>query len=277
MRLLAFLILSFAIPGFALAQSTPDAEFCAGSAGTVDDRIAACSRAITSGKLSTQNLAITFYNRGRGWSAKGDTDRAIADFSEAIRLNPQHAKAFNNRGNRWADKGDNDRAIADYNEAIRLNPQDANTFNNRGVAQYCQGLFDAAAADFAQGMRLDAKDADSLIWRSLSLFRSGKAELARSELQHASQTFTKGEWPEPVMELLSGQINPPALLKTAENPDAKKSKDQMCKAHFYLGEYHLLNNRPSEARTLLQNAEQECPKDFIEYNAAVAELKRMSH
>jgi lipoprotein NlpI len=126
-------------------------------------------------------------------------------------------------------------------------------------------------------MRLDAKDADSLIWRSLSLFRSGKAELARSELQHASQTFTKGEWPEPVMELLSGQINPSALLKTAENPDAKKSKDQMCEAHFYLGEYHLLNNRPSEARTLLQNAEQECPKDFAEYSAAVAELKRMSH
>ena len=32
------------------------------------------------------------------YSAKGDKDRAIQDFDQAIRLNPQHAPAFNNRG-----------------------------------------------------------------------------------------------------------------------------------------------------------------------------------
>ena len=34
----------------------------------------------------------------------------------------------------YAHKGDHDRAIQDYNEAIRLNPQFASAFNNRGVA-----------------------------------------------------------------------------------------------------------------------------------------------
>ena len=38
----------------------------------------------------------------------------------SIRINPKYAKSFNNRGNVWKDKGDLDRAIADYNEAIRL-------------------------------------------------------------------------------------------------------------------------------------------------------------
>jgi len=99
MRLRSLLVLLlFAIPTFVSAQSTPDAEFCAGSAGTVDDRIAACTSAITSGRLSAASLAVAFRNRGNAWSAKGDKDRAIADYNEAIRLNPKSATAYRNRG-----------------------------------------------------------------------------------------------------------------------------------------------------------------------------------
>ncbi len=38
-------------------------------------------------------------------------------------------------------KGDLDGAIADYNEAIRLNPQYANAYNNRGEAYFAKGDF----------------------------------------------------------------------------------------------------------------------------------------
>ena len=54
---------------------------------------------------------------------KGDYDRAIADYDEAIRLDPRYAVAYYNRGVAYCDKGDYDRAIADYNEAIRLDPK----------------------------------------------------------------------------------------------------------------------------------------------------------
>lgn len=99
MRLPSLLVLLLlAIPTFVSAQSTPDADFCAGSAGTVDDRIAACTSAITSGRLSAASLAVAFRNRGNAWSAKGDKDRAIADYNEAIRLYPKSATAYRNRG-----------------------------------------------------------------------------------------------------------------------------------------------------------------------------------
>jgi tetratricopeptide (TPR) repeat protein len=62
-------------------------------------------------------------------------DRAIADFNEAIWLDPNNANAFHNRGVSYSIKGDNDRAIADFNEAIRLNPNDALFFCHRGVAK----------------------------------------------------------------------------------------------------------------------------------------------
>ena len=50
--------------------------------------------------------ASAFYNRGIAWRRKGDLDRAIADYDQAIKLNPRFSVAFNNRGNAFDDKGD---------------------------------------------------------------------------------------------------------------------------------------------------------------------------
>ena len=69
-------------------------------------------------------IYIAYNARGNCLHGKGDNDRAIADYTEAIRLDPKYANAYNNRGvSLQADKGDYDRAIADYNEAIRLDPK----------------------------------------------------------------------------------------------------------------------------------------------------------
>src|ERR1700722_12709674 len=58
--------------------------------------------------------------RGSIRDEKGEYDNAIADFSEAIRLEPKNADAYNRRSLVWSDKKDYDKAIADSNEAIRL-------------------------------------------------------------------------------------------------------------------------------------------------------------
>jgi tetratricopeptide (TPR) repeat protein len=106
-----------------------------------------------------------FFERANARADKGDWDGAIADYSEAILLNPQSAAAFNNRGNARADKGDLDGAIADYNEVIRLDPQFANAFYNRGVSRHAKGDLDGAIADLEQGSRnaLDDKDFPTLL------------------------------------------------------------------------------------------------------------------
>src|SRR5438270_13243709 len=66
--------------------------------GWGEEKIAACSRVISSGKFKGHNLAVVFNSRGHGYRLKGDLDRAIADFGEAIRLDPKYALPYNNRG-----------------------------------------------------------------------------------------------------------------------------------------------------------------------------------
>jgi len=65
--------------------------------------------------------------------ASATADRAIA---EAIRLNRDHANYYFGCGLGYAAKQDYNRAILDFTEAIRLNPKYAGTFINRGNAYY---------------------------------------------------------------------------------------------------------------------------------------------
>jgi rhomboid protease GluP len=48
-----------------------------------------------------------------------------------------------------------------------------------------------------------------------------------------------------------------------------------CEAEFYIGEWHLLRGNNADARSALQAAADTCPKGFVEYDGAVAELKRL--
>jgi tetratricopeptide (TPR) repeat protein len=112
--------------------------------------------------------ALSFHNRGETYDRKGDYDRAIADFTEAIRLDPNFALAYRSRGAAYHAKGDYDRAVADSTEAIRLNPGDAVDYRNRGRAYHSKGDYDRAVADFTEAIRLDPNDANGYEWRSLA-------------------------------------------------------------------------------------------------------------
>ena len=98
--------------------------------------------------------AIEYYNRGNAYLSEGDLDRAIADYDQAIALDPEDAKAYFHRGLAYARKGDLDRAIADYDQAIVLDPQYADAYFNRGVDYADKGDFDRAIADLERALEL---------------------------------------------------------------------------------------------------------------------------
>jgi tetratricopeptide (TPR) repeat protein len=71
-----------------------------------------------------------YFYRGLAYAKKCEYDRAIADYGESIRLNPNAAVAYNNRGNAYDDKGEYDRAIADWKKVLQIDPNNAGARKN---------------------------------------------------------------------------------------------------------------------------------------------------
>lgn len=80
---------------------------------------------------------------------------AIAEYDQAIMLNPTEVNALVNRGYSWHKLGMNQEAVADLTYAIRFDPLQPEAFNTRGMALKEQGHFAVAIADFEQALRLD--------------------------------------------------------------------------------------------------------------------------
>ena len=155
-RVFLVIIAWFTVSLYSIAEDLTNC-YNSNKISSLDDKIILLTDCINYGMLSVDNITYALINRGIIYGSKGQHDRAIADYNEAIRLKPDLGEAFNNRGIVYEGKGQHDRAIADYNEAIRLKPDYADAFNNRGNAYVGRGQHDRAIADYNEAIRLKQK------------------------------------------------------------------------------------------------------------------------
>jgi tetratricopeptide (TPR) repeat protein len=176
-------LLPFAAALLATATAAPaladDWDICAKSSG--DEAIAACTRAIKSGTYNGKTLALAYSNRGVEWRAKGELTRAIADYDEALKADPQQAAAYNNRGIAYAAGNDYDKALADYDEAVRLKPDYASALNNRGLAYFNKGQHQRAITDYDEAIKIEPD--------AVRLNNRGNAYASRGQHDRAIQDF----------------------------------------------------------------------------------------
>ena len=69
---------------------------------------------------SISSIPAIYNNRANIYRERGDLDRAIADYSTAIRLDPLYTAAFTNRGQAYQEKGQLDKAREDYQAALSV-------------------------------------------------------------------------------------------------------------------------------------------------------------
>ena len=137
------------------------------------------------------NYADAYYNRGLAWRNKGEYDKAIADYSQALAITPNYANAYNNRGTAWSAKGEYDKAIADFTQALAVDPKIMNTYRNRGLAWRNKGEYDKAIVDFAQALVVDPQDADAysaLAWLQATC-PDAKYRDGKKALENASKAY----------------------------------------------------------------------------------------
>jgi tetratricopeptide (TPR) repeat protein len=208
--------------------------------------------------------------KGRSQSMQGDVDGAVAAYDEAIRLDPKFAFAYQNRGDAFKDKGEYARAIESYDRAIDLQLREPQIYASRGLMHFYSGDFPKAAADFTHAVQGQV-DAYSLLLFYISLARASQdAKDAKDALTRGASRLESRDWPYPVVEMFLGKRSPEAVRAAAGN------SDQQCEMQYYAGEWQLLQGRREPAHAALQAAVDSCPKNFVEYRAAAAELKRWS-
>ena len=131
--------------------------------------------------------------------AKGDSARAIADFDQAIRLDPKDSLAFHNRGLAYRSKGDLAHAIADFDESIRIDPKFARAYYNRGLVYGKKGDSRRAVADFQEAMRLDPGDSspyNSAAW-ILASCSADKCRDGAKAVELATKACSLTSWKDP--------------------------------------------------------------------------------
>jgi lipoprotein NlpI len=204
-----------------------------------------------------------------------DPEAAIIDCTHSInsgKWKGRYLAAFyTNRAAAYHDKGDNDRAIADYNEAIRLDSKSSLAYFVRGRSYLFARSVEKALTDFNQARAQAPENAYLALWVDIVSRRNNLP----SRLPQTSSQIDMTVWPAPVIRLFMDQMTPAAVLAAADDPDATKKKGQVCEANFYSGELSLTKGLKDEATRLFRLAASDCPHSFNEWDAANAELKAL--
>lgn len=256
--------------GPALAASQTDLADCQ-QMGDLDRSIAGCTKIVEDLSMVSHDRAIAYFDRGVAYYAKDDLDHAIADWSEAITLDPNYVHAYNDRAKAYRAKGDYEHAIADYNEAIKLDANHALAYKGRGIAYLLSGQIAKAEVDFQQAADLDPADQYAALWLDIATRRNNQP----SQIAQTAKHLNMSAWPAPLVFMFGGQMTPHDVAVAAQSIDPLVTQARLCDAYFYTGELMLAKGDKDQATGLFQHALKKCPKSVDEYSASVAELKTM--
>lgn len=136
----------------------------------------------------------------------GASFSAVEDCTEAIRLRPKYAEAYYNRGRGYLGRREFDRAIADFSEAARLDPNMtercnmklAEVYLGRGLSNFERGKYDEAIADYTMALQYDPEEPETYKVRARAYQRMDDEKKADADLAQAmSLGWAKPSAPRP--------------------------------------------------------------------------------
>jgi tetratricopeptide (TPR) repeat protein len=229
----------------------------------------------------------------------------MADYSEALQLDPRYKEAYTERGKAYSAKGDPDPTIADYNQAIELDPRfklvilAAAPRIEPGATLIAPSLITMRRSNSIPRTHVTISSGESPTctpallsnhwptsigrWSSIPripMRRCGAKSLRGAAISRAGSPTQTAQidmkkWPAPVVHLYLGDTTSNAMLAAADDPNPNKKKGQLCEANFFTGELALHRGSKEDAARLFGLLASDCPKNFIEWSAAKAKLKAL--
>jgi tetratricopeptide (TPR) repeat protein len=112
------------------------------------------AKLIEAGKAAAAPNAASSYERGMAKAKDGDSDGAIRDFSEAIRIDANFGDAYVQRGNALFKNGNPELAIADFQNAIQIDARNAAALKARGMARLYNADEEGALDDLSKAIQI---------------------------------------------------------------------------------------------------------------------------
>jgi tetratricopeptide (TPR) repeat protein len=149
------------------------------------------NRAIINQRVAIAQKATNFSNQGSVKVQKGDFQGAIANFTQALGLNPNIPQAYLGLGIATSQQGKKQQAIYNYDRALQFNPNLAEAYFGRGQAYYELGNKQRAIGDYEQAIRVNPNYGLAYLERGAIRCMLGTKPEAVADFNQAVELFSK--------------------------------------------------------------------------------------
>jgi tetratricopeptide (TPR) repeat protein len=121
---------------------------------------------------------------GKKAATADDLEKAVRDFTEAVRIDPNYPGGYTERGQALFKLGETDHAIADYTAALKRDPNYGPALRGRAMANLYRGATDIALTDLSKAIQVAEIDPNRLSPLELFYARRSRATIYGNRMQH---------------------------------------------------------------------------------------------
>jgi tetratricopeptide (TPR) repeat protein len=195
--------------------------------GKLDEAIANYAEAIRLEPESTE----AHFNLANALKEHGRCDEAVQSYKRAITLKPDFAEAHYNMANALRTRGRHNEAISNYERAIQLKPDYAKAYNNLGLALRKLGRLTEAIENYRKAIRLRPDYAEA--YNNLGIALKDQERFAEAIESYKLATQFKPDYAEAYYNLANAQRNQEQIEHAIENyAQAIRLKPDHADAHW---------------------------------------------
>lgn len=238
--------------------------------------IARLSDVINRVKITDEQKAQLYYDRGVLYDSVGLRSLARLDFSHALQLKPTLTDAYNFLGIHLTQLKEFSQAYEKFDAVLELSPEHEYAELNRGIALYYGDRPELAAQDFTNFHNKQADDPYRLLWLYLAEYNISPL-LAKQNLTKKAEYVNDSIWAKQIIYLFLGDITQKEFVSelTVDITSNKALTDRLCEAYFYLGKYNQNQKNLGIAVNFFKLSLSTNVYEFVEHRYAKLELDLM--
>jgi lipoprotein NlpI len=230
---------------------------------------------LANNRLTRKQRAIILQARAISHDYLMRTDKALADITESISLDPARAESYGTLAEIRSGRGEFKEALVALADEKKRSSEQDGTLYQQGRAKYYLGDFASAAQDFEARIKQAGSRDKAYAWLWLNMTYNQLGQENREKIRGYSDEIKLSEWPMPLVKYYRGDIDEGALIKAAQDANNSKQRWQLCEAHYFIGQRYLHAKDVRAARKAFERARETEVFEFIEYRAAGVELERL--